>query len=401
MNDHVRSDAERAESLRAELDAWLTDNLKGRFEILRWRGGPGDEDAFPQERREWEKRMGAAGWIGLSWPEKFGGRGASLLEQVAFNEEYACHGGPGRAGHIGETLLAPTLIAYGTKAQQERFLPRIKSGEELWCQGYSEPNAGSDLANIRTKARLEEDRCGGEWIINGQKIWTSLAEEADYCFVLARAIDGSLGREGLVYLLVELDQPGVEVRPIQQITGTSEFNEVYFTDARAPAENIVGGLGDGWKVAMATLGFERGASTLGQQMQFRNELSMIIDAANNNGAANDPLIRQRIAKAHAGLQVMRFNALRMLGKADEPALSREGYISKIFWATWHRDLGELAMDVLGPDAEIMRNDEFNRLQKLFLFSRADTIYAGTNQIQRNIIAERALGMPKEQRGTHT
>ena len=385
-------------ALRQEIREWLEENLVGRFEKLRWRGGPGDEEAFPELREAWERALGAAGWIGIAWPPEHGGRGASLMEQVAFNEEYARAGGPGRAGHIGETLLAPTIIAYGSPEQQAAFLPGVKTGEAFWCQGYSEPNAGSDLANVRTKARLVDGADGPEWSISGQKIWTSNAATSDWCFVLARAVEGSKGREGLVYLLVPLDQPGVTVRPIRQMAGGTEFCEVYYDDARTAAGNIVGEVGEGWKIAMATLGFERGASTLGQQLLFRNELNEIIRIAKENGKARDASIRRRIARAHAGLEVMRFNALRMLSNTDDGALGREAYISKIYWASWHRDLGELAMDVLGPAAEVLVDGEFGPLQRLFLFSRADTIYAGTNQVQRNIIAERALGMPKEPRG---
>tara|TARA_B100001939_G_scaffold304775_1_gene283347 strand:+ start:9717 stop:10904 length:1188 start_codon:yes stop_codon:yes gene_type:complete len=382
------------EAFRAEVAQWLSDNLRGEFALLKGRGGPGDEDAFVEERKRWERRLGEGGWIGLGWPEEWGGRNLDLSRQVIFNEEYARAGGPGRAGHIGETLLAPTLLAFGTTAQKERFLPKIRRGEEFWCQGYSEPNAGSDLSNIKTRARL----AGGRWSIEGQKIWTSLAHEADWCFVLARAVDGSRGREGLVYLLVPMDQPGVAVRPIVQITGTSEFNEVYFDGAETAAENVVGEIGAGWKVAMATLSYERGISTLGQQMLFRNELDRIMETARENGAVEDAGIRRRLAAAYAGLKIMRYNALRMLSHDHAGGLPREAYITKIFWATWHRDLGELAMEVMGPEAEVVGEDGFNLLQRLFLFSRSDTIYAGTNQIQRNIIAERALELPREPRG---
>ena len=384
-------------SIRDEFSKWMSSNFKDEFEPLRWRGTPGDEEAFPRIRQKWEQKLGADGWIGIGWPEKYGGRGASLEELVAFNEEYAAHGGPGRAGHIGETLFAPTLIAFGTEEQKQKYLPGIKAGTEYWCQGYSEPNAGSDLSNIKTKARLD----GDEWIIDGQKIWTSLAVDANYIFVIARAEPGSQGRNGLVFLLVDLDQPGVDIRPIKQLSGSAEFNEVFFDGARCHKDDMLGGVGDGWKIAMALLGFERGASTLGQQMIFKNELDRIIETAAANGRANDPIIRQRIAKAYAGLKVMRMTALRTLEAAQKGELPREGYMSKIYWASWHRDLGELAMDVIGPDAEILQGGEYSMLQKLFLFSRSDTIYAGTNQIQRNIIAERALGMPKEPRGGQT
>lgn len=383
--------------VRDAFGEWMEENLTGEFACLKWRGTFGDDEAYPELRKKWEQHMGAAGWIGVSWPEAYGGKDYNLAQMVAFNEEYARYGGPGRSGHIGETLLAPTLIAYGTEAQKKRFLPPILNGTEYWCQGYSEPGAGSDLSNIKTKAWLE----GDEWVIEGQKVWTSLAVDADWCFVIARAEKGSVGRQGLVFLLVPLDQAGVEIKPIKQITGGSEFNEVFYNQARTAKENIIGKVGEGWRIAMALLGFERGASTLGQQMIFANELDEIIKLAKSNGKSQDPLIRQRIAKAYAGLRIMRMTALRSLEGAKSGEMTREAYMSKIYWAIWHRDLGDLAMDVMGADAEIMENGDFDALQKTYLFARADTIYGGTNQIQRNIIAERALGMPKEPRGGGT
>jgi len=381
-------------SSREAFSNWLSENLNGEFEKIRWRGGPGDEDAFPELRQAWEAKLGEGGWIGAAWPKSFGGREADLMELVGLNEEYAIHGGPGRAGHIGETLVAPTLIAYGTKWQQETFLEDIRLGRVFWCQGYSEPNAGSDLSNIKTKA-VQLD---GKWVINGQKIWTSLAHEADWVFVVARAVEGSKGRDGLVFLLVPLDQPGVDIRPIRQISGSAEFNEVYFTDAITTEECLVGEVGNGWDIAMALLGFERGTSTLGQQMLFRNELDELIRRAKQNNAWENPFIKKRIAKAHAGLKIMRFSAFRTLQGGEDGTLRPEALISKIYWATWHRDLGDLAMDVLGYDADLIIDGELDRLQKMYLFSRADTIYAGTNEIQKNIISERALSMPREPRG---
>jgi alkylation response protein AidB-like acyl-CoA dehydrogenase len=383
------------EAFRREVQGWLAEHLAGPFEPLRGRGGPGDEHAYVEERRAWERRLGEAGWIGLGWPREVGGRGESLIRQVIWHEEYARAGGPGRLGHIGEGLLGPTVIAFGSEAQKQRFLPPILGGEEIWCQGYSEPNAGSDLANVQTRARLE----GGEWVLEGQKVWTSWAQWADWCFVLCRTEPGSERHRGLSYLLVPMRQPGIEVRPIVQITGDSEFSEVFFDGARAAAEHVVGRPGEGWKVAMGTLAFERGASTLGQQLQFQNELDAILAAARENGAAADALLRQRLAHAWMGLQIQRTNALRMLSRAEQPELAPEAMITKLFWASWHRRLGKLAMDVLGPEAEATEGWPYalSRLQRLFLFTRADTIYAGSNQIQRNLIAERALGLPREPR----
>ena len=387
------------EKFREEIAAWLQAHLCGDFEKLRFRGGPGDEHSYPDERKAWEREMAKGGWTCIGWPQRHGGGGASIEQQVIFHEEYARAGGPGRMGHIGEGLAGPTLIAFGSEQQQRRYLPGILNATEYWCQGYSEPGAGSDLANVKTRARLDEG--GDRWLINGQKVWTSNALESDFCFVLARTDPQSVGHKGLGFFLVPMAQPGIDIRPIQQLTGTSEFNEVFFDDAVCGAGDIVGAPGDGWKVAMGLLGFERGVSTLGQQMLFQNELDEIVRVARANGAAADPALRQRIADAHIGLRIMRCNAMRMLsGGGDDGTLRREALIYKLHWATWHRNLGKLAMDVLGPEGEICAAApyELSRLQSMFLFTRSDTIYGGTNQIQRNIIAERALGMPREPRG---
>ncbi|UTW12276.1 acyl-CoA dehydrogenase family protein [Marinobacterium rhizophilum] len=391
--------SEEDERFRAEVADWLAAHLTGEFARLRFRGGPGDEHSFPQERKRWEQQLAKGGWTGVGWPQQYGGRGCSIEQQVIFFEEYARAGAPGRVGHIGEGLAGPTLMAFGTPEQQSRYLPGILAGSELWCQGYSEPGAGSDLANVKTRARF--DTALNKWVINGQKVWTSLAHEADYCFVIARTDPDSVGHRGLGFFLLAMDQPGIEVRPIRQITGTSEFNEVFFDDAHCDAGDIVGAPGDGWKVAMGLLGFERGVSTLGQQMQFQNELDEVVRIAKDNGRARDPVIRQRIAKAHAELKIMRYNSLRMLsGQNDSDGnLQREALIYKLFWSSWHRDLGELAIDVCGQQGQLLEAApyELTRLQSLFLFVRSDTLYGGSNQIQRNIIAERGLGMPREPR----
>ena len=383
------------EQFRREVADWLETALADGFENIRFRGGPGDEHVFFEERCAWEKTLAAGGWVGIGWPEKYGGRELSIARQVIFYEEYARAGGPGRVGHIGETLAAPTIIAFGTDAQRQRFLPGIRSGEELWCQGYSEPGAGSDLSAVRTRARRDERT--GQWVLDGQKVWTSLALEADWCFAVARCEENSKGHEGLCYLLVPMRQPGIEVRPIRQMTGTSEFNEVFFKDARTALDNIVGKPGEGWKIAMATLSFERGVSTLGQQMNFLNEFQEVAEIARRNGAARDPVMRQRLADAWIGLRIMRYNSLRILSGGAQAG--SEALIAKLYWATWHREFGKLALDILGPEAEILQDFPYqlSRLQSVALFARSDTIYAGTNQIQRNIISERALHMPREPR----
>lgn len=388
--------SEADETFRAEIAAWLALNLSGDFEKIRYRGGPGDEHMFPAERHAWEKKLAAGGWTCIGWPKQYGGRDASIEQQVIFHEEYARVGGPGRMGHIGEGLTGPTIIAYGNDEQKQKYLPGILNGTELWCQGYSEPSAGSDLAAVKTKAVFDND--SAKWQITGQKVWTSLAHEADWCFVVARTDPQSQRHKGLGFFLVKMDQPGVEVRPIEQLTGTSEFNEVFFDEA--VAEDIIGAPGEGWAVAMALLGFERGVSTLGQQMLFQNELDVIIKAAKSNGAAEDPVLRQRIAEAHTGLRLMRYNAMRMLSDSTSGDLDKSALVYKLHWASWHRNLGKLAMDVLGPESEICEEAPYTltRLQSMYLFTRSDTIYGGTNQVQRNIIAERGLGMPREAKG---
>ena len=381
----------KLEAFRDEVRTWLTAHLTGRFAPLIGSGGPGREHEQPALRHDWERELGAAGWIGLGWPVEAGGRGASVEEQVVFHEEYARAGAPSRLGHMGEQLAGPTIAAFGTAEQKARFLPGILSGEQLWCQGYSEPDAGSDLAGVRTRAALREDG----WHVDGQKVWTSLAHLADWCFVLARTEPGSTRHAGLSYLLVPMHQPGVEVRPIVQLTGTSEFNEVFFDDAVTAADNIVGAAGHGWRVAMGTLAFERGVATLGQQVAFARELHEVIAFARANGRADDPAVRDRLVDAWAGLQVLQHTAERTLDNAAAASTGVESSVSKLMWATWHQRLGELAMDVAGPAGTLLDHGELSPLQSLFLFSRADTIYGGSNEVQRNIIAERHWGLPRD------
>lgn len=389
-----KNDAE----LRAEIATWLQDHLAGEFAPLKYRGGPGDEEAYPELRKAWERELAAGGWTCVGWPVEYGGRGLSIQQQVIFHEEYARAGGPGRMGHIGEGLIGPTLIEFGSTAQKDAFLPGIVAGDTYWCQGYSEPSAGSDLANIQTTCWQDED--SGDWLVQGQKVWTSLAQDSDWIFVLARCEPGSKGRHGLAFLLMPLEQPGISIKPIRQLSGSAEFNEVFFDAASAKKEHIVGVPGEGWKVAMGLLEAERGVSTLGQQMHFAHELELVIKAAKANGRADDPIIRDRIANAWSGLRVMRYNALRMLAEDAALGLGKEALIYKYYWSNWHRDLGELAMDVLGEQGDAPAdNFDMLRLQQVFFFSRADTIYAGTNEIQLNLIAERGLGMPREARPT--
>ena len=381
------------EQFRAEVRDWLETALSGEWKHVRGTGGPGSEHEHLEERALWERHLGAAGWIGIDWPEEHGGRGATLTQHVVFHEEYARAGGPGRLGHIGEYLLAPSVLAFGDEDQKRRFLPGVKSGEVLWCQGYSEPGAGSDLAGVRTRAV----RDGDDWVITGQKVWTSLAHVADWCFVLCRTDPDASKHAGLSFLLVPMQQRGIEVRPIVQITGTSEFNEVFFDGARARAADMLGAPGDGWKVAMGLLGYERGVATLGQQVGFARELEALCAVAKENGRADDPFIRDRLARAWIDLRVMRYYALVSLGNADAGVPpGTEASVSKLLWATWHQQLGELAMDVLGISATVADGEpyELNPWQRLYLFSRSDTIYGGSHEVQRGIVAERGLGLPR-------
>ncbi|MFZ4515492.1 MAG: acyl-CoA dehydrogenase family protein [Acidimicrobiia bacterium] len=385
-------------AFRDEVRTWLHEHLVGEFADLGGRGGPADEHAW-ESRVEWERALGRDRWIGLGWPVEYGGRGASFVEQVIFSEEYAKAGAPARISFFGEGLFAPTLLAYGTDAQKQRFLPKIQAVEELWCQGYSEPNAGSDLANVTTRAVQD----GEEWVVNGQKVWTTLAHRAQWCFVVCRSEAGSTGHAGLSYVLVPMDQPGVTVRPLRQMTGTAEFNEVFFDDARTATDNVVGEVGNGWKVAMATLGFERGTAFLSQQLAFRRELGELIEVAKVRGVSDDPVIRQLLADSFVGVEIMKYNGMRMFTNlVRKGVLGPEASIGKLYWSSWHRTLGERAMKVLGADAMTVVGEAgdpyaLDELHRIFMFSRSETIYAGSSEIQRNIIGERVLGLPREPR----
>jgi len=402
--EFTRTAAEQA--FADEVRTWLEEHLVGANADLRGRGGIGQEDVEPERLLAWERELADGGWLGLDYPEHLGGRDASLSEQVVFHQTYVEARAPGRIPNIGLTLLGPTLVAFGTPELQERFVPPIIAGTEHWCQGYSEPNAGSDLANVSTRARLEGDR----WLVTGQKTWTSLAQHAQWAFVLCRTDPAGERHAGLSYLLVPMDQPRVEVRPIVQITGGSEFNEVFFDEAETDAGLVVGGVGNGWAVAMGTLGFERGASTLGQQTGYRRELDALLGLARSNGSIDDPPLRQDLMRSYSELEILRYNQLRMLtALVADGVPGPEMSIGKLYWASWHRRLGELGMRVrgasamVGVDATPPLEDpldlgyQLDPLQRTFLYSRAHTIYGGSNQVQRNVIGERVLGLPREPR----
>jgi alkylation response protein AidB-like acyl-CoA dehydrogenase len=399
-----------AETFRTEIRAWLVEHLpEGWFDD--------DFSMTPDERaafnEEWTAKLHEGGWICASWPTEYGGKGLSTIQNVVLAEEFARAHAPMRADFFGDTLVGPTILQWGTEEQKQFFLPKILKGEISWCQGFSEPNAGSDLAGLSTKADLD----GEEWVITGQKVWTTQAQYADYCFVLARTDPDASKHKGISYLLVPMRQPGIEVRPIVQPDGSAEFNEVFFTEARCPVDAVVGGVNNGWKVAMTTLGFERGSSATTSYRRFERELDSIIGIARENGKIDDPLIRQRLARQWSRIQLMRFGGLRTLSASvsgrKDPGVAALGALNKMIWSETHRDTMELALDILGMEGQILTgsvDDEYvagvgrrvtardypaSPMQVSFFFSRSETIWGGTAQIQRNIVGERVLGLPKE------
>ena len=402
-----------AEEFRVEIRRWLEDNLpEGWFDD----GFEMTDDERAAWLQEWTSKLFEGGWICATWPEEYGGKGLTTMQGVVLAEEFARAGAPMRGDFFGDTLVGPTILQWGTEEQKKAFIPGILSGTIAWCQGFSEPDAGSDLASLKTTAELD----GDEWVINGQKIWTTQGFVADYVFVLCRTDRDAPKHKGISYLLCPMHQEGVEVRPIRQIDGAAEFAEVFFTNARCPKDNVVGGLNNGWAVAMTTLGFERGTSATTGYRRFENELRGIMARAEENGAIHDPLIRQRVAAAWSKVQIMRINGLRSLavvltGKKDK-GVSALGATNKIFWSEYHQEVMELAMDVLGMSGQTLLgepgeeesvpgygrrpvNEEYpaNALQSSFFFSRSETIWGGTAEIQRNIVGERVLGLPKEPR----
>lgn len=377
---------------RARVRTWLDEHLTDEYRALGTSAEIGAHD-WPVRVR-WERELGRAGWLGLTWPEEFGGRAATVSEELVFAQEYALAEGPQRAGFFGEGLLGPTLITFGSAEQQRRFLPPILRGEEYWCQGFSEPGAGSDLAGVRTTAVLD----GDSWRIDGQKVWTSQAQFAQWIFVLCRTELDQTAHKSLSYLLVPIDQPGVEVRPLRDLSGNDHFCEVFFDGAVTAADLVVGGRGNGWRTAMGTLGFERGTAFMAQQLKFAKEFAKVRALAFDKGVAHEPEVRQRLARAYGELEIMRWSGLRNVTRfirGDQPG--PEGSIGKLFWSKWHQRLGELEADLLGADAMVVHSGDSvaHEFMHTFLFSRAHTIYAGSSEIQRNILGERVLGLPRD------
>lgn len=386
-------------SFRAEIRAWLRDNLPPGWGTTFKE--PDDEAARFAFRLEWERTLYRAGYSGVSWPVEYGGRGATLVEQTILQEELALANAPEAVNIIGRNLAAPTLMAHGTEAQKQRFLPKILSSEEIWCQGFSEPNSGSDLASLRCRAVLE----GDEFVLNGQKIWTSFAQYAQWCFVLARTDSSVPKHQGLSFILLDMNTPGITVRPLVQITGETEFNEVFFDDVRIPRENLVGRLNQGWSIAMTTLTYERGPEeALPRQVRFRRDLDGILQRAaaprsDGRRPADDPAIRQKLAASYIDVELMRLAGLRNFSRVIKgEKIGAEASLNKLYWSHLYQRMTEVAMEVDGPASALTHGDPDapadGAAPYKFLQSRAMTIYSGSSEIQRNIIAERVLGLPR-------
>ena len=394
-----------AEEYRAKVQAFLAERLPATW------GGIGTltGEALTRFVTEWRGVLYEAGYLAPGWPVEYGGAGLSALEQVILAEEFTRAGVPsgGPNDAFGIQMLGNTLLLFGTEEQKRHYLPRILSGADTWCQGYSEPNAGSDLANVGLRAVLD----GDQWVLNGQKIWTSAGHLADHIFTLARTDPDAPKHKGITFLLVDMRQPGIEVRPIKMISGESEFNEVFYTDATTPKDEVVGGVNDGWRVAMGLLGFERGEAAATVPIRFQAEVDRLLLLARERGVAEHPLVRQKLAWAYSQVQLMRWNGMRVLtgflaGQHPGP----DAAISKLFWSEYHRVVTELAVPVYGaeamtiegrPPSSAFQTDDAGAPNSTaswvntFLNARAGTIYAGTSQVQRNIIGEMVLGLPKE------
>jgi alkylation response protein AidB-like acyl-CoA dehydrogenase len=398
------------EAFRAEIRNWLQENLpKGWFD----KGFEMSNEERKKFNDEWPSKLFQGGWICATWPKEYGGKGLTTMQGVVLAEEFANAKAPMRADFFGDTLVGPTLLQWGTEEQKKEFLPQILNGKMRWCQGFSEPNSGSDLASLKTEAVLD----GDEWVINGQKVWTTQGHHADYCFLLTRTDKDAPKHKGISYLLVPMKQPGVEVRGIVQPDGTAEFCEVFFTNARCPKDNVVGGVNNGWVVTNSTLAFERGMSATTGYRRFESEYKAMVRGAKENGAIHDPVIRQRLMEYYTKIQILKINGLRslsttLMGKKD-PSMAALGATNKMFWTEMHKAAMELALDIQGADSMLVdsamgdgnwpgtarekRREGYpvSSMMSAFFFSRSETIWGGTSQIQRNIVGERVLGLPKE------
>ena len=368
------------EEFRDELRAWLEANHPGH-------GPEGDEAGFVF-RRDWQRKLNERGWAGLSWPEQYGGAGATLVEQAIFYEEIARSGAPQMANVLGLAMGGPTVIAHGDEAQKDRYLTPILSADEIWCQGFSEPDSGSDLASLKTRAV----RKGDEWIVTGQKVWTTMAHVSKWCMLVARTDPDAAKHRGLTYFLMDMEQDGVETRPLRQITGEAEFNELFIEEARIPHANIVGGENNGWAVAITTLMHERAGLAFALQVEVQIALRELVSLARHGGAEVDPVVRQRLAQLSIEAQVLRLNAYRGLtATMKRGAPGPEGSLGKWHWAEVNQALTELALDLTGARAQLAEDGGWSYR---FLRARGNSIEGGTTEILKNIVAERVLGLPR-------
>ncbi|MEA2445012.1 MAG: hypothetical protein QOJ12_2304 [Thermoleophilales bacterium] len=368
------------EAFRDELREWLEANKPGDEP-------EGDDTAAFEFRKAWQRKLADAGWAGLSWPKEYGGRGATLIEQAIFNEEIVRAKAPQVANVLGLVMGGPVVIAHGTEEQKQRYLKPILTAEEIWCQGFSEPESGSDLASLKTKAVKD----GDDWVVTGQKVWTTFAHEAKWCMLVARTDFDAPKHKGLTYFLMDMEQDAVEVRPLRQITGEAEFNELFIHEARIPGENVVGGVGNGWMVALTTLMHERAGLAFGLQVQLKIALGELMDLARERGLEDDPVTRQKLAQIYIESEAIRLNASRGLTQIMKTGIpGPEGSLTKWQWSDTNQALTETAMDIMGAEAPVIDQDWTYR----FLRARANSIEGGTTEILKNIIAERVLGLPR-------
>jgi alkylation response protein AidB-like acyl-CoA dehydrogenase len=381
------------ERFRRQLRSWLADNLPAAWREPAFWAAMSDDDSFAL-RRGWERRKHAAGFAGIGWPREFGGRGGTPGMKAIYDEELALAGAPDTVNPLGLAFLAPTVLAIGSDEQKREIIGPLLAADVIWCQGFSEPGAGSDLAALRTSAA----RDGDEFVVNGQKVWTTNAMHGDKIFVLVRTEPGSTGHRGITMLLVDMRQPGVEARPLRQMSGASEFGEVFFTDARVRADDNLGGIGNGWATAMLLLSFERGASGIAQYTAFRRRYDDIVAAARTFGRADDPVLRTELARRLVELECLRYHSMHVLTEVEQGRdLGFEASMTKLQWSETYQDLWETFDDLLGPEATLARPRPDLDLSAMHLeafWSRSVTIWGGSSQVQRSIVAERVLGLPR-------
>jgi len=386
---------ETEEAFRKEVRAWLERNLPDDLKGKAFAASRADVEEV-RRLRAWQKTMAEAGYVGMDWPREFGGRGAPITEMVILYQEMARAESPQIVNRGGVSMLGPTLMKFGTPAQQQRHLRKILTAEELWCQGFSEPNAGSDLANLQTRAALD----GDEFVVNGQKVWTSMGHVADWCFLLVRTDPNAAKHKGISFLLVDMKTPGITVRPLRQITGEAEFNETFFDNVRVPKANLVGKLNEGWSVAITTLSYERDLLTFIRHISLRNALHRLVKLTQARGRNTDPVIRQKLAELWIGEQALQLNGYRSLTKILKGgAPGPEGSTSKLFWSWLDQELALTATQILGPYSQIAEGSPWapdeGQWQFYELLARGSGIRAGTTEILKNILGERVLGLPKD------